>query len=153
MFSQKKKKHTWLYVCLGLTAAILAVLFLIQSLADGQNAGRIEEAPENRAGSEARADREGESDNAVSAPLAVDEQDDSEKKSDKNQFFQSYYLLKHDKDSVKIFFSDETGNKVLLEETGIVYETLSTEDQRRFDDGIRVESRDELNRLIMDYES
>lgn len=35
-----------------------------------------------------------------------------------NQFYQSYYLVKYDNNVIKIFFSDETGNLVQLEETG-----------------------------------
>ena len=70
-----------------------------------------------------------------------------------SQFYQSYYLIKYDKDVIKIFFSDETGHLIELEDTTIVYETLSTQDQNRFKEGIKVENRDDLNRLMMDYES
>ena len=54
---------------------------------------------------------------------------------------------------IKIFFSDETGHLIELEDTSIVYETLSAQDQSRFKEGIKVENRDDLNRLMMDYES
>ena len=66
---------------------------------------------------------------------------------------QTYYLLKYDNDVIRVYFSDQQGNLTELEETGIVYETLSTEDQQQFIEGIQVENRDALNRLLMDYES
>ena len=62
-------------------------------------------------------------------------------------------MIKYDKDVIKIFFTDETGHLIELEDTTIVYETLSTQDQNRFKEGIKVENRDDLNRLMMDYES
>ena len=66
---------------------------------------------------------------------------------------QTYYLLKYDNDVVRIYFSDQQGNLTELEETDIIYETLSVEDQQQFVEGIQVDSRDALNRLLMDYES
>ena len=71
----------------------------------------------------------------------------------KNAKKQTYYLLKYDNDVIRIYFSNQQGELTELEETNIVYETLSTEDQKQFLDGIQVENRDALNLLLMDYES
>ena len=81
------------------------------------------------------------------------ETEDSPENNEQKQFYQSYYLVKYDKNVIKIFFSDETGNLVELEQTAIVYETLSPQDQQRFQEGVKADNRDELNRLIMNYES
>ena len=62
-------------------------------------------------------------------------------------------LVKYDNNVIKIFFSDETGKLTELEVTGIIYETLSAQDQQRFAEGIKLERRDDLNKLMMDYES
>ena len=40
-----------------------------------------------------------------------------------------------------------------LETTEIVYELLSTADQKLFDEGCRVESQEELAVLLQDFES
>jgi len=159
MFSQKKKNYTWIYVCAVLIIAIFAVVILIGALT---NRGEEEALKANL---ESRVDE-----NASSVPAeepqdadpqdtelpeggdSTENEDDTEKDAGK-QFYQSYYLVKYDSNVIKIFFSDESGNLVQLEETGIVYETLSPQDQQRFVKGIKAGDRDELNRLIMNYES
>ena len=151
MFSQKKKNHTWLYACLGLTAAILAVFFFFFALSSNYD----EEAERVNLESQVNNRQEQQNPPEAKAEDTTEGAADSaqRQKSDENQFFQSYYLVKYDKDVIKIFFSDETGKMTLLEETGIVFETLSSQDQQRFAAGVKAENRDELNRLIMDYES
>ena len=156
MFSQKKKSHTWVYVCAALVIAIIAVFILIGALGSRSSS---EDALQTNL--EARADEKSEQ-NQTEGEDSAEKTEDSrqtenntmpEEKNTQNQFYQSYYLVKYDKNSIKIFFSDETGKMTQLEETTIVYETLSSEDQKRFQEGVKVESRDDLNRLIMDYES
>jgi len=78
----------------------------------------------------------------------VDETEQTEEET-----FQAYYLVKYDKDVIRIYFSDQSGKMTELEETTIIYETLSEADQERFDDGIKLDSRNALNKLLMDYES
>ncbi len=167
MFSQKKKNYTWMYVCGVLIIAIIAVLILIASLAgSGQEEDALKASLESRADKENHADAEPDSpisndpgtapdDNAEGdiPDSDTDEPVEDTKKPEPNQFYQSYYLIQYDKNVIKIFFSDETGNLIELEQTAIVYETLSSADQKRFRDGIKVETRDDLNRIIMDYES
>lgn len=150
MFSQKKKNHIWIFVCLALIIAIIAVVILIGTLRTGSEEENLRASLETRA--EENDDRSVTEDTENSQTVE-EENSESEKNNSENQFFQSYYLVKSDNNVVKIFFSDETGKLTELEETGIVYETLSTEDQSRFQEGVKVESRDDLNRLIMDYES
>lgn len=156
MFSQKKRNHGWLYVTIALAVIIAAVFLLIGALSS-RNAGqadqdRLENRAEQQESGQAGGSTQGAQDSAEASvpmpqPGTTDEKDEGE------PFYQSYYLVKLDKDVIKIFFSDETGKLTELEETGIIYETLSADDQKRFTDGIKLEKRDDLNKLMMDYES
>ncbi|MGC2872997.1 hypothetical protein ACPW7J_07805 [Ihubacter sp. rT4E-8] len=150
MFSQKKKNHTWIYVALALTVVILAVFLLIGALSS-RNAREAERVNlESRVQDLPQEDKQ--DDTQVDSPKSAEE-DPEEKEDDNQQFYQSYYLVKYDNNVIKIFFSDETGKLTELEETGIIYETLSAQDQQRFAEGIKLERRDDLNKLMMDYES
>ncbi len=154
MFSQKKRNHTWLYAAIALAAAIIAVFFLIGALSS-RNAEEAErtnlesrvEQEEDQAGDGKVPDDSAEASAPDLQPGGTTEKDEE------SRFYQSYYLVKLDNNVIKIFFSDETGKLTELEETGIIYETLSADDQKRFADGIRLEKRDDLNKLMMDYES
>lgn len=154
MFSQKKRNHTWLYATIALAAAVIAVFFLIGAL----NSRNTEDA--ERANLESRVEQEeagGQDDqtakDSTTASIPAPQPQSGGEKDEGETFYQSYYLVKLDNHVIKIFFSDETGKLTELEETGIIYETLSAEDQQRFADGIKLESRDDLNKLMMDYES
>ena len=54
---------------------------------------------------------------------------------------------------IKVFFVNKDGDHLELETTEIVYELLSTADQKLFDEGCRVESQEELAVLLQDFES
>ena len=54
---------------------------------------------------------------------------------------------------IKVFFINKSGEPLELETTQIVYELLSTADQKLFDEGCRVESQEELAVLLQDFES
>lgn len=171
MFSQKKKNHTWIYACAVLIVAIFAIVILIAALTGKENEedalkanleSRVNENTANVKEPEDSADGEDldTEDDEDTDIAAADDTDDENKdklqnpqKDTDGQFYQSYYLIKYDKNVIKIFFSDETGHLIELEDTSIVYETLSAQDQSRFKEGIKVENRDDLNRLMMDYES
>lgn len=145
MFSQKKRKFTWIYLCVALIIAVIAVFILIGALSN-KNAEDAERTNlESKVSEENQSGQEADVPTDVQAPGADD--------SDSKEFYQSYYLVKYDNNVIKIYFSDETGKLTELESTSIVYETLSQGDQAKFQEGIKVENRDDLNRLIMDYES
>lgn len=88
-----------------------------------------------------------------------DEDSEEEKKEETeddfvvNKALETYYLVKNDGDSVKVFFSDKYGDLIELESTDIIYELLPVEDQSRFDEGIKVQTQEELSSLLMNYES
>lgn len=145
MFSQKKRNITWIYVCIALIIAVIAVFILIGALSN-KNAEEAE-----RTNLESKVSEENQSD--PNADNGADVQEPADDDSDSDKFYQSYYLVKYDNNVIKIYFSDETGKLTELESTSIVYETLSQGDQAKFREGIKVENRDDLNRLMMDYES
>lgn len=164
MFSQKKRNFTWIYVCAVLIIAIFAVIILIGALTnrgeeEALKANLESRVDENAVSVPSQEPQEGEpqgtepQDSEPSEEGSSTETEDDTEKDDSKQFYQSYYLVKYDSNVIKIYFSDESGNLVQLEETGIVYETLSPQDQQRFVKGIKAGDRDELNRLIMNYES
>lgn len=164
MFSQKKKNHTWIYLCGVLLILILAVFILV-----GAVISRNSEEEALQANLETRAEEKSQTQDssAVSDQTPSDQSGEAQTDEDTEsgdrqtdaekdgqvEFYQSYYLVKYDKDGIRIYFSDETGRLTELEKTAIVYETLSEQDQIRFRDGIKIDTRDDLNRLIMDYES
>lgn len=48
---------------------------------------------------------------------------------------------------------DESGKQVKLENTDILYEFLPPDDQKSFDQGIKVATQEELAALLQDFES
>ena len=145
MFSQRRKKYKNLVWASVLTAvAILALVALLGYLGSFRDKN-YEETPANEVVSTEENSAEFEENDAEEEGEAVSAARDIKK--------QTYYLLKYDNDVVRVYFSDQQGELTELEETDIVYETLSTEDQKQFVEGIQVENRDALNRLLMDYES
>lgn len=66
---------------------------------------------------------------------------------------ESYYLVKKAGDAVKVFFVDHSGNEIELEDTNIIYDMLSYDDQALFDQGYKVKSQEELAVLLQDFES
>lgn len=66
---------------------------------------------------------------------------------------ESYYLVKKAGEAIKVFFVDHSGNELELETTSIMYDMLSYDDQRLFDEGYKVKSQEELAVLLQDFES
>lgn len=65
----------------------------------------------------------------------------------------SYYWVKSVDGLIKVFFIDAKGETVELETTEIVYDLLSTADQQLFDEGVTINSQEELAILLQDFES
>ncbi len=144
MFSQRRKKYRNYVWASVLTAIALLSLVLLLGYLGSFKDKAYEETPANDTVSTQSEVQTKENDD-----IETDEEVQSEIESKK----QTYYLLKLDNDVIRVYFSDQQGNLTELEETDIVYEILSIEDQAQFQEGIQVESRDALNRLLMDYES
>lgn len=66
---------------------------------------------------------------------------------------EAYYIVKRSGDSVSVFFCTASGEEIELEETDIVYELLTPEDQKQFDEGLRAQSQEELSAILQDFAS
>lgn len=66
---------------------------------------------------------------------------------------QSYYLVKRAGNGIAVFFCEGDGDMVQLETTEILYEMLGPDDQKLFEEGIRVKNQEELSVLLQDFES
>ena len=65
----------------------------------------------------------------------------------------SYYLVRKDGTEISLFFVNNNGKEMKLEDTEIEYEFLMPEDQAAFEKGVKVESQEELAALLQDFES
>ena len=148
MFSQKKRINPyWVWPAVALVATACCIMLLIGYM------GKNEELMAARANGNQKVVVQEQQEQTETD--VIDEEDETvgdETLVNKGSF-QSYYLVKHDKDGIGVYFSDQSGKITELEMTTIVYETLSAEDQERFDEGVKLESRNDLNKLLMDYES
>ena len=79
--------------------------------------------------------------------------EDTEEKPVVGSQIESYYLVKKSGNSIKVFFSNNYGDLIELEETQIVYDVLPPDDQKAFEEGIKVSSQEELSLLLQDFES
>jgi len=141
MFTQKRRNYrNWIWVAIACTAVALVIFLLLGYL------GKNNDEPYARTNGDERVYTQPEENDSANHI-------EDEKVNDNLETFQVYYLVKYDKDVIRIYFSDQSGKITELEETTIVYETLSEADQKRFDDGIKLDSRNALNKLLMDYES
>ena len=141
MFRQRRKNYKNVIWASVLTViAVLLLIFLLTYLGSFKNTYYEDTSREQAVGSP----------NGLTKNIDTETEGANKEEITKKQ---TYYLLKYDNDIVRVFFSDSKGDLIELEETDIVYETLSVEDQAQFQEGIQVENRDALNRLLMDYES
>ncbi|MBR3755486.1 MAG: hypothetical protein IKK48_00110 [Firmicutes bacterium] len=143
MFSQRRKQYRNVILASVLTAVVLLSLVLLLGYL-----GSFKEEPYQETPNQETLNQETPVDETIALP-----KEKPAAEIDKEERKQTYYLLKYDNDVICVYFSDQQGNLTKLEETDIVYETLSPEDQMQFDMGIQVENRDSLNRILMDYES
>lgn len=148
MFSQRRKKYRNLVWASVLTAIALLSLVLLLGYLGSFKEETYQETPANETVSVTD-----ETKTKETIPDEITKTKDEATRSQQEIKKQTYYLLKYDNDVVSIYFSDQQGNLTELEETNIVYETLSPEDQQQLLDGIQAENRDALNRILMDYES
>ena len=63
-----------------------------------------------------------------------------------------YYLIKAENEIVRVYWVDGTGEH-LHRETTIAYPLLNVEDQEMLDEGIRLETDEELARFLENYDS
>ena len=152
MFTTKKRKN---YMTFIYSAIIVVLCLLIVAIAwpaapadptepsnpsDTVNASKQTEPTEPKESSE-----------PVNPPETSSEQ--INEKDNISEDSSTYYLVKSVGGQIKVFFVNKDGDHLELETTEIVYELLSTADQKLFDEGCRVESQEELAVLLQDFES
>ena len=152
MFATKKRKN---YMTFIYSAIIVVLCLLIVAIAwpaapadptepsnpsDTVNASKQTEPTEPKESSE-----------PVNPPETSSEQ--INEKDNISEDSATYYLVKSVDGQIKVFFINKSGEPLELETTQIVYELLSTADQKLFDEGCRVESQEELAVLLQDFES
>ena len=152
MFTTKKRKN---YMTFIYSAIIVVLCLLIVAIAwpaapadptepsnpsDTVNASKQTEPTEPKESSE-----------PVNPPETSSEQ--INEKDNISEDSSTYYLVKSVDGQIKVFFINKSGEPLELETTQIVYELLSTADQKLFDEGCRVESQEELAVLLQDFES
>ena len=146
MFATKKRKN---YMTFIYSAIVVVLCLLIIAIAWPTEA---ETEPVNKQSSTdmgriAEPDTDSES---------SDDEEKDQSEGEKNIISEkgaSYYLVKSVDGRIKVFFVNEEGEKVELETTEIVYELLSTSDQKLFDEGVTLNSQEELAVLLQDFES
>ena len=155
MFTTKKRKN---YMTFIYSAIIVVLCLLIVAIAwpaapadptepsDPVNASKQTEQTEPTEPTEPKEPTE-----PVNPPETSSEQ--INEKDNISEDSSTYYLVKSVDGQIKVFFINKSREPLELETTQIVYELLSTADQKLFDEGCRVESQEELAVLLQDFES
>ncbi len=97
-------------------------------------------------------DEEDEEDDGSDRDDETDENLSENEENSINDRQDPYYLVKRAGNEIAVFFCDAHGNMVQLETTEILYEMLGPDDQMLFDQGIRINSQEELSVLLQDFE-
>ena len=140
MFTEKRRKNymTFIYT------AIIIVLCLIIGIIAWPSEPNTE--PVNNTGN-------ADLDKAISIEEPDNEDIEPEEKDDISEEEESYYLVKNVDGQIIVFFMEGNQEPVELETTGIIYELLSTADQKLFDEGFKIKNQEELAVLLQDFES
>ncbi|MDD5927030.1 MAG: hypothetical protein PUD12_02425 [Firmicutes bacterium] len=142
MFTTKKRKN---YMTFIYSAIIVVLCLLIVAIAWPNKADNVPAAQTGAADS---------TQNKPDTEENIKEKDyNPGEKNNISDTFATYYLVKSVDGKVKVFFVNESGEPLELETTEIVYDLLSTADQKLFDEGCKVESQEELAVLLQDFES
>ena len=146
MFATKKRKNymTFIYSAIIVVLCLLIIAIAWPTEADTEPVNKQSSTDMGRI---AEPDTDSES---------SDDEEKGQSAGEKNIISEkgaSYYLVKSVDGRIKVFFVNEEGEKVELETTEIVYELLSTSDQKLFDEGVTLNSQEELAVLLQDFES
>ncbi len=165
MFTRQRRNYR-IFVYVALIAALCILVAALMWPKDSAPAAgeEVKAESEDEAGGQANKDENNE--NGQSRPDSKadenyggnikDRDDKAAAEDDKpvvSERKDAYYVVRRNGDIISVFFSDEKGQEIELETTGIVYELLTPEDQKRFDEGIKAESQEQLSSLLQDFES
>lgn len=149
MFTTKKRKN---YMTFIYSAIIVVLCLLIVAIAwPAAPADPTEPSDPVNASKQTEQTEPTEPKESVKPPETSSEQ--INEKDNISEDSSTYYLVKSVDGQIKVFFINKSGEPLELETTQIVYELLSTADQKLFDEGCRVESQEELAVLLQDFES
>ena len=149
MFTTKKRKN---YMTFIYSAIIVVLCLLIVAIAwPAAPACPTEPSDPVNASKQTEQTEPTEPKESVKPPETSSEQINEKDNISENS--STYYLVKSVDGQIKVFFINKSGEPLELETTQIVYELLSTADQKLFDEGCRVESQEELAVLLQDFES
>ena len=149
MFTTKKRKN---YMTFIYSAIIVVLCLLIVAIAwPAAPADPTEPSDPVNASKQTEQTEPTEPKESVKPPETSSEQ--TNEKDNISEDSSTYYLVKSVDGQIKVFFINKSGEPLELETTQIVYELLSTADQKLFDEGCRVESQEELAVLLQDFES
>ena len=161
MFTRNKKNYrAFIYGAIVITLCLLVIALAWPQDADPNQISGEEEAivtNEDSSTEEKNKSLEEETEENRNTAESEEEQivsgDNSNEETNMSEDGESYYLVKRAGDQIVVYFCDASGETVALETTQILYEVLSSEDQKLFDEGIKVHSQEELGVLLQDFES
>ena len=158
MFTRQKKNYRiFVYTALVITLCLLVAALFWPKDSTPQDDAQVNAQTET--GQEGQGQQEqiqdGGSDDGGSAAEQTGGSGDGDvmENDDISSGLHSYYVVRKEGSNVSVFFVDEKGNQVKLEDTDIVYDVLTPDDQKSFDEGITVADQEELAALLQDFES
>ena len=158
MFTRQKKNYRiFVYTALVITLCLLVAALFWPKDSTPQDDAKVNAQTET--GQEGQEQQEqiqdsGSDDGGSAAEQTGGSGDgDVRENDDISSGLHSYYVVRKDGSNVSVFFVDEKGNQVKLEDTDIVYDVLTPDDQKSFDEGITVADQEELAALLQDFES
>ncbi|HIU27075.1 MAG TPA: hypothetical protein IAD16_01680 [Candidatus Fimisoma avicola] len=158
MFTRQKKNYRiFVYTALVITLCLLvAALFWPKDSTpqdDAQVNAQTETGQEGQEQQEQIQDSGSDDGGSAAEQTGGSGDGDVRENDDISSGLHSYYVVRKDGSNVSVFFVDEKGNQVKLEDTDIVYDVLTPDDQKSFDEGITVADQEELAALLQDFES
>lgn len=150
MFSRKKKKYrTFVVTALIVAVCILIIVLLWPQNLETKEINEVNVSVDSRSNEPAKPSNEHEN-SQITDDVVKEENIEQETSTSTNM--ESYYIVKKNGEVISVFFVDKEGKKVRLEDTDIIYEVLTLEDQKLFETGIIVEDQEKLASLLQDFE-
>ena len=150
MFSRKKKKYrTFVVTALIVAVCILIIVLLWPQNLETKEINEVNVSVDSRSNEPAKSSNEHEN-SQITDDVVKEENIEQETSTSTNM--ESYYIVKKNGEVISVFFVDKEGKKVRLEDTDIIYEVLTLEDQKLFETGIIVEDQEKLASLLQDFE-
>lgn len=152
MFTKQKKNYrTFVYTALVITLCLLITALLWPTEDSGEN-NMVNAKTEIQVDGNDKVDKD-HGNGQVESPSENDDKLEENQNSDISREKESYYIVRKDGSRISVYFINEDGNEVKLETTEILYDLLTTEDQKAFKEGIRIDTQEDLAALLQDFES